>query len=127
MFHVGHLNMLRAAKAGCDHLIVGVHGDDVVARYKGKKPIIPEDERRRIVEAVKGVDAAVITRFRDKLKLLELYKFDRVFIGDDWKGTDRWNNFELLLAQKGVEVIYVAYTKGISTKVLRERIVGEDL
>lgn len=122
LFHVGHLNMIQMAKKYCSYLIVGVHGDEVVAEYKHHKPIMNENDRRRIVESIKGVDRVEINRFRDKLKLWELYQFDVVFIGDDWKGTERWNNFEKILAQVGVDVIYLPYTKGISTTEIRERI-----
>ena len=124
MFHVGHLNMIHAAKEKCEYLIVGVHGDDVVEEYKHHRPIMNENDRRRIVESIKGVDRAEINRFRDKLKLWELYQFNVVFIGDDWKGTERWNNFEKVLAQIGVDVIYLPYTKGISTTEIRERIMN---
>lgn len=126
LFHVGHLNMIQYAKEHCDYLIVGVHGDDVVEEYKHHKPIINENDRKRIIESVKGVDRAEINRFRDKLKLWELYHFDVVFIGDDWKGTERWNNFEKILAEVGVDVIYVPYTKGISTTEIREWIMKEN-
>lgn len=124
LFHVGHLNMIQAAKEKCEYLIVGVHGDDVVEEYKHHRPIMNENDRRRIVESIKGVDRVEINRFRDKLKLWELYQFNVVFIGDDWKGTERWNNFEKALAQIGVDVIYLPYTKGISTTEIRERIMG---
>lgn len=126
LFHIGHLNMIQTAKKQCDYLIVGVHGDDVVEEYKHRRPIINEEDRRRIVESVKGVDKAVINRFRDKLKLWEIHHFDVVFIGDDWKGTERWKNFERILGEKGVDVIYVPYTKGISTTELRNRIAEGD-
>lgn len=126
LFHVGHLNMIHTAKENCEYLIVGVHGDAVVEEYKSRKPIINENDRRRIIESVKGVDRAVINQFRDKLKLWELYHFDVVFIGDDWKGTERWNNFEKILAQRNVDVIYVPYTKGISTTEIREKIMDGD-
>ncbi len=126
LFHVGHLNMIQRAKQSCEYLIVGVHGDDVVEEYKHHRPIINENDRRRIMESIKGVDRAEINRFRDKLKLWELYHFDVVFIGDDWKGTQRWNNFEKILAGIGVDVVYVPYTKGISTTEIRERIVSGD-
>ena len=122
LFHIGHLNMIQAAKEKCEYLIVGVHGDDVVEEYKHHKPIMSENDRRRIVESIKGVDRVEINRFRDKLKLWELYQFNVVFIGDDWEGTERWNNFEKALAQIGVDVIYLPYTKGISTTEIRERI-----
>ena len=51
LFHVGHLNILRRARAECDYLIVGVTVDELV-RYKGKKAFIPYEERREIVEAI---------------------------------------------------------------------------
>lgn len=122
LFHVGHLNMIQTAKSRCDTLIVGVHGDDVVEEYKHRRPIINEEDRRRIIESIKGVDKAVINRFRDKKKLWELHHFDVVFIGDDWKGTERWNRFEKELGEMGVDVVYVPYTKGISTTEIREMI-----
>ena len=119
LFHVGHLNLIEAAKSQCEHLIVGVHGDDVVEEYK-HRPIINENDRRRIVASIKGVDRAVVNRFRDKIKLWELYHFNVIFIGDDWKGTERWNNFEKILNEINVDVVYVPYTKGISTTEIRE-------
>ncbi|MCH5261304.1 MAG: adenylyltransferase/cytidyltransferase family protein [Lachnospiraceae bacterium] len=125
LFHVGHLNMIQTAKQHCEYLIVGVHGDDVVEEYKHRRPIINENDRKRIIESIKGVDRAVINRFRDKLKLRELYHFDVVFIGDDWKGTDRWNNFEKILAEHNVDVVYVPYTQGISTTEIRKKIMEE--
>lgn len=122
LFHIGHLNMIQAAKAQCEYLIVGVHGDDVVEEYKHCTPVIKESERRRILESIKGVDQAEITRFRDKMRLWELYRFDAVFIGDDWKGTERWARFEKELGAVGVDVIYVPYTRGISTTDIRKKI-----
>lgn len=122
LFHVGHLNMIETAKAQCEYLIVAVHGDEVVRAEKPGSPIIGEEERRRIVASVKGVDQAEITRFRDKRKLWELYHFDVIFIGDDWKGTPRWQRFEKELREVGVDVIYVPYTKTISTTEIKRRI-----
>ena len=126
LFHVGHLNMINTAKQNCEYLIVGVHGDEVVKEYKHRMPIINANDRRKIVASIKGVDKAVINRFRDKLKLWELYHFDVVFIGDDWKGTQRWNDFEKILNKIGVDVVYVPYTKGISTTEIRQKIMEED-
>lgn len=125
LFHVGHLNMIETAKSNCEHLIVGVHGDDVVEEYKHHRPIINENDRKRIIESIKGVDQVVINRFRDKIKLWELYHFDVIFIGDDWKGTDRWIKFEKELADINVDVVYVPYTKGISTTEIKEMILEQ--
>ena len=124
LFHVGHLNMIEAAKKQCEYLIVGVHSDEVVKQYKYHYPIIPETERARIIGAIKGVDKVVINDVRDKLTLLERYHFNVIFIGDDWKGTERWNNFEKALKERGVDVIYVPYTKGISTTDIKKRILS---
>ena len=124
LFHVGHLNMIQEAKKNCDYLIVGVHGDDVVEEYKHCRPVINENDRRRIIASIKGVDRAEINRFRDKLELWKLYHFDVVFIGDDWKGTERWKKFEKILAEINVDVLYVPYTKGISTTEIREKIMS---
>ena len=122
MFHVGHLNMIKEAKKHCDYLIVGVHSDEIVEGYKNRKTIINETDRREIVSSVKYVDKAVINTTRDKIKLWEQHHFDVVFIGDDWKGTERWNNFEKVLGEIGVSVEYIPYTKGISTTQIRNTI-----
>ena len=124
LFHVGHLNMIEAAKKQCEYLIVGVHSDEVVNQYKHFYPIIPENERARIIGSIHGVDKVVINDVRDKLTLLERYHFNVVFIGDDWKGTERWNNFEKVLREQNVDVIYVPYTKGISTTDIKKKILN---
>lgn len=125
MFHVGHLNMIEAAKGYCEYLIVAVHGDEVVKEYK-PAPVIGEEDRRRIVGAIRGVDRAEITRFRDKKRLWELYRFDVIFIGDDYKGTRQWKVFEKELGEVGVDVVYLPYTERISTTKIRQRILAEN-
>lgn len=125
MFHVGHLNMIRSAKEHCDYLIVGVHSDEIVEGYKHRKTIINEHDRCEIVGAIKEVDKAVINYTRDKIELWKKYRFDVIFIGDDWKGTERWNNFEKVLAEVGVSVEYIPYTQGVSTTQLRQKLCEE--
>ena len=120
MFHVGHLNLIKKASEYCDQLIVGVNSDELVNSYKSKKPIIPFDMRVQIVEAIKYVHKAIKTETLDKVIMHEIVGFDVVFIGDDWKGTERWNKTEKELAQLGVDVVYLPYTYGISSTSLRE-------
>lgn len=126
MFHVGHLNIIETAKQYCEYLIVAVHGDEVVQEMK-PAPIIGEEDRRRIVAAVKGVDQAEITRFRDKRKLWDLYHYDVIFIGDDYKGTERWNRIEKELKEVGADVVYIPYTKTISSSKIRQRILDRGI
>jgi len=119
MFHIGHLNILRRAKEQCEFLIVGVSTDELVA-YKNKKAIIPHNERMAIVESIKYVDKVVPQVDLNKFKAWEKYKFDAMFVGSDWKGTKRWNNYEKQFSKVGVDIIYLPYTIGTSSTKLRE-------
>ena len=120
MFHIGHLNLLKQAKAHCDFLIVGVNSDRLVNEYKHKKTIINEEQRVDIVSSVRYVDKAVVVDTLDKLDALQKYKFDALFIGDDWKGSDRWKKTEEQMKEHDVDVVYLSRTKGISSSELRE-------
>lgn len=118
MFHIGHLNILERAKAQCDYLIVGVSTDELVQHDKNKTPVIPYDERARIVESVRYVDKVVPQFDKNKFAAWEKYKFNKMFVGDDWKGTETWNRFEEQFSAVGVEIIYLPHTDGISSTKL---------
>lgn len=122
MFHIGHLNLIRQAKQYCDILVVGVNSDQLIMDYKNKKTIICEKERRDIVESIRDVDKAVIVSTLDKTEAWKKYKFDVLFIGDDWKGSDRWNETEECMKKIGVDVIYLSRTEGISSTEIREKL-----
>lgn len=119
LFHVGHLNILKRAKEQCDYLVVGVTVDELVA-YKGKKAFIPFEERRAIVEAIKYVDKVVPQTSMDKMAAWKNLHFHKMFVGDDWKGTDTWNHWEEEFAKVGVEIVYFPYTAKTSSSELRE-------
>ena len=68
MFHIGHLNILRRAKEQCDYLIVGVSTDELVQHDKHKTPIIPLEERMKIVEAIRYVDKVVPQSNKNKME-----------------------------------------------------------
>lgn len=125
MFHIGHLNLLMNAKEYCDYLIVGVNSNELVRSYKNKDPIINEDDRLRIVSAIKYVDRAFLSKTLDKTHAFKEFEFDVVFVGDDWKGSERWNKTEEDLKRLGVDVVYLSYTNGISSSILREKIVSK--
>ena len=119
LFHIGHLNLLRKAKAQCDYLIVGVSTDELVS-YKHKQAVIPFVERKEIVAAIKYVDEVVTQENMNKMEAWEKYHFDVMFVGDDWKGTDKWNKIEADLNAAGAEVVYFPYTKGTSSTLINE-------
>lgn len=125
MFHIGHLNILKNAKSQCDYLIVGVSTDELVYKSKNKYPIIPFDERMEIVRAIKYVDEVVPQENKDKLAAYEKYKFDVMFVGDDWKGSELFTRCEEELKRRGSSVVYFPYTKSISSTMLREKLIKE--
>lgn len=119
LFHVGHVNVLRNAKSMCDRLIVGVTVDELVA-YKNKKSVIPFEERIEIVRTCKYVDLAVPQMTMDKLDALDRYKFDIMFVGDDWYKTDKWEEFDRDFTSRGVRIVYFPYTKSTSSTLINE-------
>lgn len=122
MFHIGHLNILRRAKEQCDYLIVGVSTDELVEKDKNKTPIIPYEDRRKIIEAIKYVDKVVPQSDKNKVGAWEKLHFNKMFVGSDWKGTEAWNNFEKQFAPLGVEIVYLDHTDGISSTILRGKV-----
>lgn len=119
MFHVGHLNLINHAKEYCEYLIVGVNADELVQSYKHKNPVINEVERKNIVENIKAVDQCIITTTLDKVEIWKKLHFDAIFIGDDWKGNERWKRTQAELAPLGADVIFLPHTDGISSTILR--------
>lgn len=119
LFHVGHLNILRHARAHCDYLIAGVVSDEVLLRTRGAAPVVPLVERLEIVRHISYVDEAVAETAVDKLETWQRVGFDIYFKGDDWKGTERGLALELAFADVGVEVVYFPYTMTTSSTTLR--------
>ena len=119
LFHIGHLRLLQKAKSGCDRLIVGVSTDELVETYKGKKPIIPYEERIEIVSALRCVDEVVPQKHRDKVASYHEIKFDVMFVGSDWKGSELFTQVESELAGHGVNVVYFEYTNHVSSTSLK--------
>lgn len=122
LFHIGHLNILKNAKEQCEYLIVGVSTDEVVEKYKHKIPIIPYEERKKIVEAIKYVDEVVPQTSIDKIEALEKLKFNVMFHGDDWKGSELYKKIEQEFNKKGVEIVFLPHTSGISSTELVKKI-----
>jgi glycerol-3-phosphate cytidylyltransferase len=121
LFHIGHLNLLKRAKAQCDYLIVGVHPN---AKHKNKETFISLEERKEIVAACKYVDRVVDSCTEDS-DAWSLYHYNRLFVGSDYKGTERFLRYEEYFKDKGVEIVYFPYTQGTSSTQLRNAVAGE--
>ena len=122
MFHVGHLNILKKAKEQCEYLIVGVSTDENVVTYKHKKPVIPYEQRKAIVEAIRYVDKVVPQTNMDKLEAWKELKFDALFHGSDWKGSDMYNDIEQKLKEVGCDMVFLPHTEGVSSSGLKDKI-----
>lgn len=116
LFHIGHLNLLRRAKEQCDYLVVGVHKS---GSWKGKETFIPFEERLEIVRHICYVDEA-IESFLEDSDAYAAIKYDKLFVGSDYKGTERFIRYEEYFKDKGVEIVYFPYTQGTSSTQLRE-------
>ena len=122
LFHIGHLNILKRAKERCEYLIVGVSTDEVVESYKGKKPVIPFEERAEIVKAIRYVDEVVAQTTMDKIEAWNRLHFDALFHGSDWKGSNMYDDIEKKLKEAGVDMVFLPHTEGISSTMLTDKV-----
>lgn len=113
MFHIGHLELLRRIKEMGDELIIGVSTDEF-NQIKGKKTIIPYEQRAAIVEAIKYVDRVIPEeRWEQKREDIKRYGVTHFVMGDDWSG--KFDDLGDIC-----EVVYLPRTKGISSTELKE-------
>ena len=106
LLHYGHVYYLtEAKKTGGENakLVVIVAKDRSVEKLKGNKPIIPEDQRRAMVESLKVVDEAILGyEDMDMLKVIEKVKPDVIALGYDKERTEK--DLKKLLAEKGLTI-----------------------
>ena len=115
LFHLGHLRMIQSAAALGETLIVAVSTDELVEHYKGIRPTVPFEERLEIVRAIRGVDLAIAQRSQDKYEAWERIGFDTWVVGDDWFGTDKYEDYRTRLTAQGVDCVFLPYTNGVSS------------
>lgn len=127
LFHIGHLNMFKRAKEQCDYLIVGVVTDERTERIKGRRPIIPFEERVELVRSCRYVDEAVEipTDYGNTRDAYRLYHFDCQFSGNDHIDDPHWIAEKKFLEENGAELVYFPYTEGTSSTKIRALIEKE--
>jgi len=113
LFHIGHLKLLQRIKNLGDKLIVAISTDEFNA-IKGKKTIIPYEQRAEIVANIKCVDLVIPENdWEQKIKNIKKYNVDLFAIGNDWEG-----KFDFL--KEHCEVVYLDRTEGISSTQLKQ-------
>ena len=127
LFHIGHLNLLRNARAKCDKLIVGIASSDRIFKYKNKRPIFTDDERLDIVRNCRFVDDVFLNDSDPNFaasytNLAKQYTATRWLVGSDWQGNAKWVEIGIQLGQIGCELVYLPHTSGVSTTDIIKRI-----
>jgi glycerol-3-phosphate cytidylyltransferase len=117
LFHVGHLNMLKRAKALGTYLAVGVSSDELNIEKKERTPIYPLKERLAILRALKCVDEVFVEESLEK-KAEYCKSYDIFVIGDDWRG-----KFDHIKTDS-LDVIYLPRTPEISTTEIINKVKG---
>lgn len=121
LLHHGHINIITEAKK-LGEVIVGLLTDKAIASYK-RLPLIPFEQRKIIVENIKGVKEVIPQEELDYIPNLKKIKPNYVVHGDDWKTGIQKNIRQRIidtLNEWGGELIEVPYTKGISSTKLNE-------
>lgn len=111
IFHFGHLNILAKSKELCDYLIVGVSTDELILKEKGKLPVIPFEERMKVVQAIGLVDEVIPQMDKDKQRIVDTHRIDAISVGDDWKG--RYPKVTCAME-------YFPYTANVSSTILKQ-------
>ncbi|MCG8579677.1 MAG: adenylyltransferase/cytidyltransferase family protein [Bacteroidales bacterium] len=111
LLHYGHLNILKRSKELCDHLIVGVSTDELIMASKGRKPVIPFEERYRIISSVKYVDEVIPQVNKNKQSVVDQYNIDAISVGSDWKGK---------YPPVTCDMVYFDYTPNVSSTILKK-------
>ena len=121
LIHPGHLNIINEAKK-LGEVTVGLLTDKAIASYK-RLPYLTYDQRKIIIENIKGVSEVISQDTLDYVPNLNLLKPDFVVHGDDWKtGIQKQTREKVIetLKQWGGELIEIEYTEGISSTVLNK-------
>ena len=132
LLHYGHVHYLtHAKKAGGENakLVVVIARDKTIEKFKGHRPVIPEDERRALVESLKVVDEAILGyEDMDMLRIIEEVKPDVIALGYDEDRIER--ELRRLIAERNlnIKVVRVSKFEGkgmISSSKIKEKIIED--
>jgi glycerol-3-phosphate cytidylyltransferase len=114
LLHVGHVRLLKRAKALGDYLIVGL-STDKFNEMKHKSSFLPYEQRKEILEAIKYVDLVIPEIcWEQKVSDVQVHSAGVFVMGDDWEG-----EFDFL--KDHCEVVYLSRTHDISTSTLKRK------
>ncbi|MBE6270963.1 MAG: phosphoenolpyruvate mutase [Prevotella ruminicola] len=123
IMHPGLINIINVgAKYG--DVMIGLFTDKAIATHK-RLPYLTYEQRKNVIENIKGVSSIVPQDEWSYVPNLLKYKPDYIIHGDDWQmGPDKYIRDEVFktMEKLGGEVIEIPYTKGISASALKDEI-----
>jgi glycerol-3-phosphate cytidylyltransferase len=119
MFHVGHVNILKRARAFGDYLLVGLTKDEDAVRYK-RVPILTYEERKAVVESCRYVDEVVPEPYQMTREFMDEHGVDWVVHGNDMDDIMLRFFYQVAIDMGKLKVL--SYTPGISTSNIIQRI-----
>lgn len=130
LFHIGHLNLLKRCHqlAGLTgQVIVSLNTDEFIYKYKKKYPVIPYEDRKAILESCKYVHLVIKNSGDEDSKKSILFAgaIDIVAIGSDWAKKDYYKQMNFTqdwLDEQGISLIYIPYTKKISSTLIKQNL-----
>lgn len=128
LFHAGHASFLRKCRQIAGTVVVALNTDEFVAEFKGRAPVLTFAERR-IVLMTCGYVSAVVKNIggSDSRLAIEVVSPDVIAIGSDWKQKDYHTQMGFSpewLEERGIGLVYLEYTKGISSTDVKQRTVA---
>jgi len=126
IFHYGHINFLRQCSKLADVVIVSLNTDEFIKSYKNSPPIMTYAEREKSLRSCKYVsDVIPNIGGRDSKPAILSIAPNIIAIGDDWAKRDYYSQMQFTqewLDKNEILLVYLAYTEGISTTQIKQRI-----
>jgi len=125
--HAGHVYLLEQAKSMCDFLVVALNTDEFVERFKGKRPIMPLEDRMRVIGAMRMVDLVVVNESgADSKPMLLKFNPDFIVVGDDYTFDKYCKQMDFTpewLEEHKMKVVFIPRIGGISTTNIKKRVI----
>jgi choline-phosphate cytidylyltransferase/glycerol-3-phosphate cytidylyltransferase len=114
VLHIGHIRILKRARAYGDHLTVGLSSDALNMSKKGRNPIYPYTSREELLTSMRFVDQVFMEEsLEQKRQYILDHQADALVMGNDWEG--KFDEFKDIC-----EVIYLPRTPSVSTTEIIE-------
>ncbi len=127
MLHVGHLALLNQCRTFGDEVVVGVASDTVVASYKPNVPVIPLNQRKEMLEALRCVDKVRCYYELEYVSACKELDVDIFVVGEDWGRNPHNIAVETYLAAKGKKVVQVLYNPRTSSTAIKKDVMAQTL